>query len=185
MGPELLIFGGIAVVLLLRAMANANANAGGTTNVTKAAATYVPFPHAGNISSTGTPYAGNNPRNLNGNGQQIPVANPDANVINNGAQDAVLEVNFSNSTNSSLNGNPTFAWKDLGTGVVTQEPTYWRANVGTSPDGTANTVTWVAPVNYSGPPQMINCQAPGDTSGNEDQPWSSRYMQVGNGQISW
>lgn len=163
MGEWWWYFTGIAGVLLLRANANASANGGNPAfqNVIASAMAYVPFPHAGSIGQTG-----NNPRNLNGNGQQIPVADPDANVINNGAQDAVLSTNFDASNSASLSGSPTFIWKDLATGKNTAQPTYWRSTPNYDeptggPLGGGFVSMWLAPVNYSGPSQMCNCPQPG------------------------
>jgi hypothetical protein len=177
----LAILGGIVIVVLLRAMANTGAATGNINNqtVTKVAQTYVPFAHAGSIS---TPGASNNPRNTNGNGQQIVTAAPDASVINQGSQDAVLSTNFDSSNAASLACQPTFAWDDLASGATTQQPTYWRLSNQTTDANTGYSMyTWQAPINYSGPPQMVNCPTPTNVL-NEDV--NLPYLPAGNA-ISW
>lgn len=175
-----LIIAGIAGVILLRAMVNAGASSGNAANqnVTKTAMAYVPFPHAGNA---GTAQAGgvSNPRATNGNGQSL-VSDPTAAAINIGSQDAVISGNYDSSNLSSQNGNPMFTYTDPSTGITSQEPTYWRDSPG-SPDSNGQIwANFIAPINYSGPPTMVNCPPPSTNQGPDD----SRFLQA-NGAISW
>jgi hypothetical protein len=176
---EWVIIGGIVVVVLLRATANAGAAGGNALlqTITAEAMAYVPFAHAGNAYTLGA-----NPRALNGNGQ--PVSDPTAAVINSGAADAVIQQNYVNSNTASLASQEVFSWQDPSTGAVTMVNVYWKA--ARSNDNALVQLgvggwVWRAPLVYSGPVPMVNCPQPDLGAG----PGATLPNQQISGGLSW